>query len=411
MTLQNVRRFLPFLLILVPLLALGLSSPPAKAQSKGGMPVSFETVDKVMIEGNYYPSNKGKKATTVLILHDFDLVKGGSCRTEQIDDLASSLQEKGFAVLTFDFRGFGQSTQVKETFWTSSINQGIAHKSGTKGGPKTFTYKQFPRNTNYIRNLVNDVAAARNYMDNENDGGQLNSRSLVVIGAGQGATIGMMWMESEFKRFPALVRDLGPAVPPVVVKWEEESAGADFVCGIWLSIAGHLGNYQMPMNVYAANLGKNHKLPMYFIQGKEKLDPANDTALKCLNSIGNWDRSKGVFTNLAKEKDVESSPNKNKFSSNENLSLTGEKIINTELTGSKLLANEKVKEAIVGSEGYLDRMLQKPIPQWKERKVRENYYYWKLGSPTQPSSVQPILAKIKGDDLPQVVPPSAMNLR
>jgi len=67
--------------------------------------VGFNTFDGVKIEGTFYPSSKGTKAYTVLLLHDFDK-NGGSSRTNEWDALATSLQKAEYAVLSFDFRGF-----------------------------------------------------------------------------------------------------------------------------------------------------------------------------------------------------------------------------------------------------------------------------------------------------------------
>ena len=58
----------------------------------------------------------------MLLLHDFDLKKGGSSQQAGWADLAASLQKDGFTVLSFDFRGFGDSKNVDKEFWSHTQN-------------------------------------------------------------------------------------------------------------------------------------------------------------------------------------------------------------------------------------------------------------------------------------------------
>ena len=65
--------------------------------------------------------------------------------------------------------------------------------------PDTIDHKDFDNRSNeYYPYLVNDVAAAKSYLDKHSSTGQANSSNLIVIGAGEGATIGAMWMESQW---------------------------------------------------------------------------------------------------------------------------------------------------------------------------------------------------------------------
>src|SRR3954451_23480977 len=72
--------------------------------------VTFKTADGVELSGTLYPAPSGKRDATVIMLHSFDLKKGGSSSSEEgWGQLAASLQAAGYVVLTFDFRGFGES--------------------------------------------------------------------------------------------------------------------------------------------------------------------------------------------------------------------------------------------------------------------------------------------------------------
>jgi predicted alpha/beta hydrolase len=80
-------------------LALGLTSkaqttPPARV-------VDLTTTDGVTLKATYFAA--GKPGPAILLLHQCN-------RQRKVwDDLAGRLAASGFNVLTFDFRGFGES--------------------------------------------------------------------------------------------------------------------------------------------------------------------------------------------------------------------------------------------------------------------------------------------------------------
>ncbi len=346
--------------------------------------VGFDTIDGVKIEGTYYPSTKGNKAPCVLILHDFDK-SGGSSRTDEWGSLATGLQKAGYAVLSFDFRGFGQSTLVSPAFWKMPQNQ-VFRGAKLKTPPGNIGFKEFP--PLYYRQLVNDVAAAKAWLDNENDAGSLNSRNVIVIGAGQGATVGLMWIASEFKRHRG-IQVLEQFTGPVPIRLDDESAGGDLTAAVWLSISPTLAGQPMQaqINTWCREIGKINKLPMAFIHGEEKADPTNLQAVSYLKAIyPDFKRGTPI-----KDKD---------------LKYTGEKTIPTKLAGSKLLqANLDTSKFII--EEYLGPMTSDRTPnQWKKRDNKTSYFFWRLAPGTKP-----ILAWIKGEEVPQAMPPYIVGLR
>src|SRR5262249_31360058 len=121
-----------------------LAPSPAHAQAKT-KEVSFETADGVTLKGAFYPAG-GKAAKdgnpVVLFLHDFDHKKGGGSRVDGWGDLAKLPQANGYAVLSFDFRGFGDSKDVNmEVFWDA---------------------RKTPHNVNPQTGIKNSRAASRN---------------------------------------------------------------------------------------------------------------------------------------------------------------------------------------------------------------------------------------------------------
>ena len=145
-------RLSPLLLAGLALLLLpsaGRSDPP-KSQK-----MLFETFDKVQIQGAWYPSAAdGNKSPCVILLHKI----GGNHMQEGWEALAQVLQEKGFAVLAFDFRGHGDSKTIKPDFWSPSRSNTSAIK-GANPKKESIDWKDFA--PSYLPMLVNDIAAAK----------------------------------------------------------------------------------------------------------------------------------------------------------------------------------------------------------------------------------------------------------
>ncbi len=125
MSLSSIRKLA---LLVVSLSLVPLSQVRAQNASEK---VGFDTVDGVRIEGTYYPSPKaGKSTPCVLLLHDFDHKTGGNhSRTDEWNALAASLQKADYSVLSFDFRGFGQSTGISpQVFWNPRMDHNMVSR-------------------------------------------------------------------------------------------------------------------------------------------------------------------------------------------------------------------------------------------------------------------------------------------
>src|SRR3954470_19973269 len=86
---------------------------PATAQPAGNDPnrlrVPITTADGVELDGTYFRSPKaGRDAPCVMLVHRYGSDRS---KTDWIN-LALALQQAGYAVLTFDLRGHGASTQL-----------------------------------------------------------------------------------------------------------------------------------------------------------------------------------------------------------------------------------------------------------------------------------------------------------
>jgi pimeloyl-ACP methyl ester carboxylesterase len=125
------------------------------------------------------------------------------------EGLANRLNGEGFHVFRFDWRGHGKSTDIKDPtkFWTNQYTGfwNVRYIAGANKRPLKNTLdvvKDLPgqRLTGYYPAFVNDLAAVRAHLDQKNDNGELNTSSVYVIGAGEAATLGMLWTAAEWNR-------------------------------------------------------------------------------------------------------------------------------------------------------------------------------------------------------------------
>jgi pimeloyl-ACP methyl ester carboxylesterase len=359
----------------------GAQDKPAKPEA-----VTFETQDGVKLSGTFYPSNKGKKAPTALLLHN--LTKGGNSHEDGWDALAVALQKKDYAVLSFDFRGYGLSNQViPRQFWTAvttTAPQVLYNRKYVKGfslanPPETIDQKDFL--PSYYPVLTLDVAAAKAYLDRRNDNGDLNASNFVLIGAGEGATVGAIWLASEWHRFRGVLPMGAGANPPLALyKLEAEPEGRDQTAAIFLSISPTLGGNRIGnIDRYISEVGKVQKVPMLFVFGKQDKNGDAD-ALKYMQDIVGRD-----YTHGGKRSDA--------------FSYTGAYAVEgTMLAGSKLLNNALPTEGYIAKD-YLDSVMEKKGGvEWRQRRFDEGVYFWNF----QVGDKFP--ARLDGDKAPRLMP-------
>ncbi len=134
---------------------------PEPVELKGA---DLVTKDGVSLAATYYPSNQGKKAVPVVLLHSF---KGDR---QEFGNLGQDLQNLGYAVLSPDLRFHGGSTtQNGETV-------------------KIEAMKTIP-SSEYVNMYVQDMEAIRSFLLKENDEGKLNLNALAIVGTEMGASV------------------------------------------------------------------------------------------------------------------------------------------------------------------------------------------------------------------------------
>ena len=224
--------------------------------------VQFESPDKVELHGTFYPGTK--KSPCAILLHKI----GGNRQQKGWDDLAQELKKADYAVLSFDFRGHGDSRSVAQEFWNVRSNNLI---KGAAKKPNKIDYVDVPKN--YYPMLANDVLAAKRYLDQQNDAGSCNSSNVIVIGAEDGAAVGALWIASEFQRYKLVKRPIGVPVPdPTKIE------GEDIAAAIWLSIPKTLYNIDVAQWLKGNGNRVRDKVPMVFIFGDKDTRSAGAAA-------------------------------------------------------------------------------------------------------------------------------------
>ncbi len=287
-----MRRLLVAPLLLAALAALALDPPPADAQGVKPTEEAFTTADGVRLKGLFHKSpTGGKQGDAVVVLlyppgPEKTMLKGNW------DSLVDALNTEGFHVFRFDWRGHGGSTDIVDPlgdntniggvrytgFWVNGITGGLNQQwvkgFQAKGGKNEIRVKGDIRGPGYFPVYVNDLAAVRLHLDQKNDQGDVNTSSLYVIGAGDTASLGMMWLASEWQR-PAVAPMLPQGLQykstpfrgiPIVA---DPPAGADVAGAVWLS-AGRptvVSEYQLKTwAISSVKLRDNNK--MLFMYGK-----------------------------------------------------------------------------------------------------------------------------------------------
>ncbi len=310
---------------------------PSSAKAEA-MDVNFKTYDGVILSGKFYPSAKPKEGATVILLHEFAIRKGGDSSQDGWEKLALDLQAKGQTVLSFDFRGHGKSVNIDPKFWLNLHNRTLPGAASAK--QTKINFSEFP--AAYYPHLVNDITAAKAFLDIRNDDGEANTSNLVVIGAGEGATLGALWMASEWRRVQCESVDITPGsgvlnLRPAQAKkfilkpmTAVDPEGTAQLAAVWISISPTLGGKNVATQLSGwlrdINMPRPRRVQTVFFTGtKDKA--LDDFSLAQLKKI------KLGFIRDKKEGDP-----KTKSTGKEDQKWTGEFKYDSNKVGSKLLA-------------------------------------------------------------------------
>jgi hypothetical protein len=329
----------PFLHVFAVLLSLSLLTGSATAQPKA-LRARFTTVDGVEINGHFYEGGKkgGVDTPVVMLLHAYE----SNSLTKDWINLAESLQKSGYAVLSFDFRGHGDSTTVADPalFWSNPTNRNFIKSPN----PKRVSIEAKDFKPEYRTALINDIASAKAWLDRKNDNKQCNTGATILIGAEEGATLGAIWLNSEWYRFRMVQKGFVLVNVP-------EPEGADVCACVWLSMSTKLGagaTTSIPVHSTLLLPARYQATPMLFVHGDG-------------DAVG-----KALATKLDKDLKDPKAP-KGKFKFTGALEVKG-----TKLTGAGLLKTPGASGDITT---WLDEVSLKGR-EWVDREFAKTQYYW-----------------------------------
>ncbi len=212
------------------------------------------TSDGVRLAMTYYPSNRGREAIPVVLLH---MSKGN--RTDY-KYLAVALQSQGFAVIVPDLRGHGGSTK--------QIVGGIDY---------TLRAAKLPIEQ-YKLMVDKDMYAVKEFLWERNNAKELNLNKLCVIGAEMGASVAMNFTALDAAGYGD--SDRGPYYGPLQLGL--------FVKALVL-LSPEVSFKGLPLTPLSDELRKN--IPVLILAGKD--DP---------KSYGEAERVSKMFKRIAPKK-------------------------------------------------------------------------------------------------------------
>lgn len=249
--------------------------------------VRLKTCDGLNLWGKWFQGGKGNKSDTVIMVHSY----GTQCSKGAWEDLAKALQAEGLSVLMFDLRGHGESAKNRALAdWPDFCAQSYNKFSGYQLNPKSNIQeiKREKFSSAYYPYLINDLAAARRFVDQENDANHCNSGRVFIVAEGSICPLVMMGLSIEFRRNGVYAALVG-ADPP------QHPAGRDYAGLIFLSWSGTGGGPVGPGQLTSYNVMQNawkqfelfenkatvydrilQKVSMMYIYSKEDKDSYNE---------------------------------------------------------------------------------------------------------------------------------------
>ncbi|MEI7685785.1 MAG: hypothetical protein WCL32_12225 [Planctomycetota bacterium] len=347
------------------LLAVAFVAHEAPAQPKeldAAEKVRFETADGVKIQGEFYRSAV-KGAPVVMMLHNI----GESSAKEKWIDLAKTLQPT-FSVLTFDFRGHGNSVEIDpELYFRYPAN--VRATKGASPKKTKLDWRDIDKNAYTL--FINDIAAAKGYLERtKNDLGICNTANTFVIGVDQSATLAAIWANSEFHRYKF------DFIPPFFqVKMESKAEGQNITGLVCLGISPKLGTRPVSLLKTLDYPCRQNQMPILLVHGDG--DPKDKASLQ--------DKETAKFLEKAIKIPLAGKKDDPKFAFTKAVELKNA----GKLRGVDLLA--KSLNTSQGINTYLKSLASEKANEWSAHEFAKSKYGWKVNP--DPNEL-PIAAKV-----------------
>lgn len=168
--------------------------------------VAVTTKDGVQLKLTYYPSNAGREAVPLVMLHDFAETRAVfnplalDLQNPRPPESATAPKIASRAVVTVDLRGHGQSKMAYAPDGTALELDSARFKL-----------------ENYEAMVLQDMEAVRSFLVEQNDAGMLNLNKLCVVGSGMGANVAILWAARDWAAPPLAARKQGQDVKALVL--------------------------------------------------------------------------------------------------------------------------------------------------------------------------------------------------
>jgi hypothetical protein len=336
-----------------------LSSAPGQPTLAPSHAVNFRTGDRVILGGTLYAGAKGRNGACILMLSDLNRTQEDASWIR----LARSLQGQGHTVLTFDYRGMGRSTRVEPSFWLTKSSLALLGAFPEQQADQ-IDASTFP--ASYLPWLVQDVMAARHYLDQLHEAGKVNSHNLVVIGAGKGALLGSLWLAWESRRHQIL-----QSAP--VIRFREKPEVDDVLGTAWVGFnpsLGKPGTINRDLYAWVALTGKQG-IPQAFVNGTR--DRSVTRLVSNLVKRGWAGRAEQVKFSIVKD------------------------IPESNLVGQDLIQDERASKWVV--EHVAGLIAERGNREWKPRPGQKAGYCWAPGNGARTVAIDPFTATLRPLDV------------
>lgn len=322
------------LMLLAATLAAGTLLPQDKSAAPPVEGFTCETRDGVRIVGDFYPPGRGRgqRGPVVILLHAIGPGRSSASRRD-FGSFPRQLQAEGFAVVTFDFRGHGESQTIDpEKYWRDTpLPKAVKDRPPTKIDCRDFkTQRDFA-------NLACDLVAIKVWINGKNNAKGCNSHAYSLVGVEQAGLVGLLWSNSEL-----LDATRAADIASVRNNKADRYEGEDLVSVVWLGTPDRLG----PTPVDPATL-----------QGW--LTRLRDRKVQTLAVVAEGEPASRQFWDRA-QNSIRSTRDKDSFSETRVVRVKG-----TPLTGLKLLQHEAfaVNPEVLE---FLDKTLGSTNRSWAE---------------------------------------------
>lgn len=179
-----------------------LRAQPAGSAARPAPPeeIYLTTKDNVRLAATYYPSNVGRDAVPIVMLHDYKEGRTIFNSVAQALQAPTDPRVKSHAVITVDLRGHGGSTLAV------GLNGQTVEIDAARLQPIDF------------EDMVRfDMEAVRKFLVERNDAEELNLNKLCLVGGGMGANVALIWSAVDWATPPLAQRKQGQDVKALVL--------------------------------------------------------------------------------------------------------------------------------------------------------------------------------------------------